>query len=125
MLEIVKRVGLLSGKILSWEGALFPTFRAFSFCFLPQEEEKKRSELAYILGLEKKLSPEGFYLKLLSSHISKIHLIKDEPIIYVSCPRIPADLKATTACITTLLKWVMRFVMRITLNLTSYLKTSQ
>jgi len=161
--EIVKRVGLLSGKILSYDGTLFPTFAnykgcnyaceecksiplkddflkslgyrvidllnhpskislgqerrsfaicpkddlppcvkkrptfaALSFCFLPQEEDQKRSELAYILGLEKRLSQQGLYLKLLSSHVSKIDLTKDEPIIYVNCPRIPADLEAKT-----------------------------
>jgi len=73
-----------------------PTFAALSFCFLPQGEDQKRSELAYILLLEKRLSQQGLYLKLFNSHISKIDLTKDEPIIYVNCPRIPADLEAKT-----------------------------
>lgn len=159
LVEIVKRVGLITGKILSCDGTLFPTFanykgcnyaceecksiplkedflkslryriidslnhpfkitlgqerrsfatcpkddlpasvkkrptfRALSFCFLPKEEDQKQSELAYILGLEKRLSQEGLYLKLTGSCISKIDLTQDEPLIYVSCPRVPADL---------------------------------
>jgi len=71
-----------------------PTFRVLSFCFLPKEEDQERSELAHILGLEKELSERGLYLKTLSSCISKIDLTKNEPLIYVRCPRIPADLKA-------------------------------
>ncbi|MFQ6066552.1 MAG: hypothetical protein ACE5K3_04650 [bacterium] len=160
-LKIVKRVGLVSGKILSYDGTLFPTFAnykgcnyaseecksiplkedflktlryriidllnhpskialgkerrsfaicpkddlppcvkkwptfvALSFCFLLKEKDQKKSELAYILGLEKRLSQQGLYLKLLSSCISKIDLTKDEPLIYVNCPRVPADLEA-------------------------------
>ena len=161
LVEIVKRVGLVSGKILSYDGTLFPTFAnyrgcnyacktcksiplkedflkslryriidllnhpskitlgkerrsfaicprddlpscvrkkptfaALSFCFIPKEEDQKQSELAYILLLEKKLSQQGLYLQLLSSCISKIDLTKDEPLIYVRCPRMPADLEA-------------------------------
>ncbi|MFQ5868237.1 MAG: transposase, partial [bacterium] len=161
LVEVVKRVGLVSGKILSYDGTLFPTFAnykgcnyackscrsiplkedflkslryriinslnhpskislgkerrsfaicprddlpscvkkrptfaALSFCFIPKEEEQRQSELAYILGLEKRLSQQGLYLKLLSSCISKIDLTKDEPLIYVNCPRVPADLEA-------------------------------
>jgi len=48
-----------------------PTFAALSFCFLPKEDDQKRSELAYILLLEKRLSQQGLYLKLLNSCISK------------------------------------------------------
>lgn len=161
LVEIVKRVGLITGKILSYDGTLFPTFanyrgcnyacqecksiplkedflkslryriidslnhpskiifgkerrsfatcpkndlpasvkkrptfRALSFCFIAKEEDQKQSELAYILGLEKRLSQEGPYLKLLGSCISRIDLTKDEPLIYVSCPKVPADLEA-------------------------------
>jgi len=60
-----------------------PTFAALSFCFLPQEEDQKQNELAYILDLEKRLSQQGLYLKLLHSCISKIDLTKDEPLIYM------------------------------------------
>ena len=161
LVEIVKRVGLISEKILSYDGTLFPAFAnykgcnyaceecrsiplnedflkslryriidslnhpskitlgkerrsfticpkddippcvkkrpsfiALSFCFVPKEEDQRQSELASILGLEKRLSQEGLYLKLMSSCISKIDLTKDEPLIYVSCPKIPADLEA-------------------------------
>jgi len=161
LVEIVKRVGLISGKILSDDGTLFPTFAnykgcnyacnecsciplkrdflrslhyriidllnypskitlekqrrsfalcprddlspcvkkrptfpALSFCFLPKEEDQEQSELAHILSLEKELSQRGLYLKLLRSCISKIDLTKEEPLIYVSCPRMPADLEA-------------------------------
>jgi len=164
LVEIVKRVGLITGKILSYDGTLFPTyanyrgcnyaceecksiplkdnflkslryritdslnhpskiilgkerrsfaicpkddlpasvkkrptFRALSFSLVPQEEEQKEqkpSELAHVLGLEKRLSEEGLYLKLLSSSISRIDLTGDEPLVYVSCPRVPADLEA-------------------------------
>ena len=69
-----------------------PSFRALSFCFIPKEEDQRKSELAYILGLEKRLSQEGFYLKLLGSCISKIDLTEDESLVYVGCPKIPADL---------------------------------
>jgi len=159
--EIVKRVGLISGKILSYDGTLFPTFanyrgcnyacktcgeiplkknflrslrykiidllnhpskitlgkerysfaicpkddlpscvkkrptfRVLSFCFLPKEEDQEQSELACILGLEKELSERGLYLKTVSSCISKIDLTEEEPLIYVRCPRMPADLEA-------------------------------
>ncbi len=51
-------------------------------------------ELAHILALEKKLSEKGLYLKLIDSSISRIDLTGDEPLIYVSCPRVPADLEA-------------------------------
>jgi len=71
-----------------------PTFRALSFCFVPREDDQRQSELAHILGLEKELSEKGLYLKTLSSAISRIDLTEDEPLIYVSCPRIPADLEA-------------------------------
>ena len=71
-----------------------PTFRALSFCFVPKEEDQRPSELAHILGLEKRLSEEGLYLKTLSSAISRIDLTGDEPLIYVRCPRVPADLEA-------------------------------
>ncbi len=74
-----------------------PTFRALSFSLVPQEEEQKEqkpSELAHVLGLEKRLSEEGLYLKLLSSSISRIDLTGDVPLLYVSCPKIPADLEA-------------------------------
>jgi len=64
------------------------------FYFELKEEEKKRSELAYILGLDKRLSQQELYLKLLHSCVSKIDLTQDEPLIYVRCPRIPADLEA-------------------------------
>jgi len=164
LVEIVKRVGLITGKILSYDGTLFPTFanykgcnyvceecrsiplkedflkslryriidslnhpskitlgkerrsfarcpkddlppsvkkrptfRALSFSLVPHEEEQKEqkpSELAHILGLEKRLSEKGLYLKLLSSSISRIDLTGDEPLVYVSCPKIPADLEA-------------------------------
>ena len=161
LVEIVKRVGLITGKILSYDGTLFPTFAnykgynyaceecrsiplkedflkslryriinslnhpskitlgkercsfafcpkddlpscvkkrptfvALSFCFLPKEEDQKQSELAYILGLDKRLSQQGLYLKLLHSCISKIDPTKNEPLIYVRCPRMPADLEA-------------------------------
>ena len=161
LVEIVKRVGLISGKILSYDGTLFPTFanyrgcnyacktceeiplkknflrslrykvtdllnhpskitlgkerrsfaicpkddlpscvkkrptfRVLSFCFLPKEEDQKQSELAHILGLEKELSERGLYLKTISSCISKIDLTEEEPLIYVSCGRMPADLEA-------------------------------
>jgi len=161
LVEIVKRVGLITGKILSYDGTLFPTFanyrgcnyaceecksiplkedflkslryritdslnhpskiilgkerrsfarcpkddlpasvekrptfRALSFCFVPKEEDQKQSELAHILGLEKELSQRGLYLKLLRSCISKIDLTQEKPLIYVSCPRVPADLEA-------------------------------
>jgi len=161
LVEIVKRVGLISGKILSYDGTLFPTFanyrgcnyacktceeiplkknflrslrykvtdllnhpskitlgkerrsfaicpkddlpscvkkrptfRVLSFCFLPKEEDQEQSELAHILGLEKELSERGLYLKTISSCISKIDLTEEEPLIYVSCPRMPADLEA-------------------------------
>ena len=73
-----------------------PTFTGLSFCFVPKKDDQKRSELAYIPGLEKKLSWQGFYLKLLRSCISKIDLTKDEPLIYGLCPRMPADLEAKT-----------------------------
>jgi len=161
LVEIVKRVGLITGKILSYDGTLFPTFvnyrgcnyacqacrsiplkedflkslryritdslnhpsriilgkerrsfarcpkddlpasvkkrpsfRALSFCFVPKEDDQRQSELAHILGLEKELSEKGLYLKLLSSSISRIDLTGDKPLIYVSCPRVPADLQA-------------------------------
>jgi len=161
LVEIVKRVGLITGKILSYDGTLFPTFanykgcnyaceecksiplkdnflkslryriidslnhpskiilgkerrsfaicpkddlpasvkkrptfRALSFCFVPKEDDQKQSELTSILGLEKRLSEEGLYLKTLSSSISRIDLTGDKPLIYVSCPKIPADLEA-------------------------------
>jgi len=71
-----------------------PTFRALSFCFIGKEEDQKQSELASILGLEKRLSEEGLYLKLTGSRISRIDLTGDEPLVYVSCPKIPADLEA-------------------------------
>jgi len=71
-----------------------PSFIALSFIFLPQEQEQKQSELAHILGLEKELSQKGLYLKTSSSCISKIDLTQDEPLIYVNCPKIPADLEA-------------------------------
>jgi len=71
-----------------------PTFRALSFCFIAKEEDQKQSELASILGLEKRLSEEGLYLKLTGSCISKIDLTGDEPLVYVSCPKVPADLEA-------------------------------
>jgi len=45
---------------------------------------------------EKRLSEEGLYLKLIDSCISRIDLTGDEPLIYVSCPKIPADLEAKT-----------------------------
>jgi len=163
LVEIVKEVGLVTGKILSYDGTLFPTFanykgcnyaceecgsiplkenflkslgyrvidslnhpskiilgkerrsfaicpkddlpacvkkrptfRALSFCFVPKEEDQRQSELAYILGLEKRLSQKGLYLKLIDSCISRIDLTRDEPLIYVSCPKIPADLEAKT-----------------------------
>ena len=32
-----------------------PTFRALSFCFFAKEKDQKQSELAYILGSEKRL----------------------------------------------------------------------
>ena len=70
------------------------SFIALSFCFLPKEEDQRQSELAHILALEERLSQGGLYLKLLSSHISKIDLTQDEPLIYVNCPKIPADLEA-------------------------------
>ena len=44
-----------------------PTFQALSFCFIPRKEDQKQSELAYILGLEKRLSQEGLYLNLTST----------------------------------------------------------
>jgi len=161
LVEIVKRVGLITGKILSYDGTLFPTFanykgcnyacqecksiplkdnflkslryriidslnhpskiilgkerrsfakcpkddlppsvkkrptfRALSFCFVSKEEDQRPSELASILGLEKRLSQEGLYLKTLSSSISRIDLTQEKPLIYVRCPRIPADLQA-------------------------------
>ena len=161
LVEIVKRVGLASGKILSYDGTLFPTFAnyrgcnyacetcrsiplkkdflkrlryrvinflnhpsritlgkerrsfaicpkddlpscvkkrptfvVFSFCFLAKEEEQEQGQLAHILGLEKELSQRGLYLKTLSSAISKVDLTEDEPLIYVKCPKIPADLEA-------------------------------
>lgn len=161
LVEIVKRVGLITGKILSYDGTLFPsfanyrgcnyaceecrsiplkedflkslryriidslnhpskiilgkerrsfaicpkddlpasvkkrpTFRALSFCFVPKEDDQRQSELAHILGLDKELSEKGLYLKLLSSSIPRIDLTGDEPLVYVSCPKIPADLEA-------------------------------
>jgi len=164
LVEIVKRVGLITGKILSYDGTLFPTFanyrgcnyaceecrsiplkedflkslryriidslnhpskitlgkerrsfascpkddlppsvkkrptfRALSFSLVPHEEEQKEqkpSELAHILGLEKRLSEKGVYLKLLSSSISRIDLTGDKSLVYVSCPKIRADLEA-------------------------------
>jgi len=161
LVEIVKRVGLITGKILSYDGTLFPsfanyrgcnyaceecesiplkdnflkslryriidslnhpskiilgkerrsfaicpkddlpasvkkrpTFRAFSFCFVPKEDDQRQSELAHILGLEKELSEKGLYLKLIDSSISRIDLTGNEPLVYVSCPKIPADLQA-------------------------------
>lgn len=71
-----------------------PTFRTLSFCFVPKEDDQRQSELAHILGLEKRLSEEGLYLELLSSSISRIDLTEDKPLVYVSCPKIPADLEA-------------------------------
>jgi len=71
-----------------------PSFVALSFCFLPKEEDRKQSELAHILGVEEKLSQKGLYLQLTSSCISKVDLTKDEPLIYVKCPRMPSDLEA-------------------------------
>jgi len=71
-----------------------PTFAAFSFCFLPKEDDQKQSELAYSLGLEKRLFWQGLYLKPLRSCISKVDLTRDEPLIYMRCPRMPADLEA-------------------------------
>jgi len=161
LVEIIKRVDLISGKILSYDGTLFPTFAnykgcnyasqtcrsiplkedflrtlrlriidslnhpskialgkqrrsfatcprddlpswvkkrvsfaALSFSFIPEQEDQDQSELAYILGLDKRLSEQGLYLKLLNSCISKIDLTRDEPLIHVACPRIPADLEA-------------------------------
>jgi len=63
-------------------------------CFVPKEDDQKQSELASILGLEKELSEKGLYLKTLSSPISKIDLTQEKPLIYVRCPRMPADLEA-------------------------------
>ena len=71
-----------------------PTFPVLPFCFLLKEKDQKKSELASILGLEKRLSPEGLYLKLIDCSISRIDLTQDEPLVYVSCPKIPADLEA-------------------------------
>jgi len=71
-----------------------PSFVALSFCFLPKEDDQTQSELAYILGVERKLSQKGLYLKLLSSCISRIDLTENEPLIYVKCPRMPSDLEA-------------------------------
>jgi hypothetical protein len=67
------------------------------FILNSRRKTKKRSELAYILGLDKRLSQQGLYLKLLHSCVSKIDLTQDEPLIYVRCPRIPADLEAKFA----------------------------
>jgi len=64
------------------------------FILNSRRKTKKRSELAYILGLDKRLSQQGLYLKLLHSCVSKIDLTQDEPLICVRCPRIPADLEA-------------------------------
>jgi len=64
------------------------------FILSSRRKTKKRSELAYILGLDKRLSQQELYLKLLHSCASKIDLTQDEPLIYVRCPRIPADLEA-------------------------------
>ena len=161
LVEIVKRVGLVTGKILSYDGTLFPTFanykgcnyaceecksiplkedflkslryriidslnhpskiilgkerrsfarcpkddlprsvkkrptfRALSFCYIPKEEDQRQGELAHVLGLEKRSSEDGLYLQLTDSCISTIDLTKDEPLIYVSCPRMPADPEA-------------------------------
>ena len=44
-----------------------PTFRVLSFCFIPKEDDQRQSELAYVLGLEKRLLQEGLYLKLTGS----------------------------------------------------------
>jgi len=41
-----------------------PTFRVLSFCFIPKEDDQRQSELAYVLGLEKRLPQERLYLKL-------------------------------------------------------------
>ena len=71
-----------------------PTFAALSFCFLPKEDDQKQSELAYSLGLEKRLFWQGLYLKPLRSCISKVDLTRGEPLIYMRCPRMPADLEA-------------------------------
>ena len=71
-----------------------PSFVALSFCFLPNDEKREKSELARILGVERKLSQKGLYLKLTSSCISRIDLTRDEPLIYVKCPRMPSDLEA-------------------------------
>jgi len=73
-----------------------PTFAALSFCFVPQEDDQKRSKLAYILGLEKRLSQQGLYLKLLHSCISKVDLTKGESFIYVRCQRMLSCLEAKT-----------------------------
>ncbi len=73
-----------------------PTFRALSFCFIPKKDDQRQSELAHVLGLEKRLSQERLYLKLTGSCISRIDLTENEPLIYVSCPKIPADLEAKT-----------------------------
>jgi len=71
-----------------------PTFRILSFCFVPKENYQKQSELAHILGLKKRLLEEGLYLKLFSSSISRIDLTRDEPLVYVSCPKVSADPEA-------------------------------
>ena len=161
LVEITKELGLITGKILSYDGTLFPTyaryrgcnyatcecsciplkddflqhlryrvsyllahpekiilgkqrrsfalcpqddlpscvrkrpsFVALSFCFLPKEDDRLQSELARILGVEKKLSQKGLYLKLTSSCVSRIDLTGNNPLIYVRCPRMPSDLEA-------------------------------
>jgi len=71
-----------------------PSFVALSFCFLSREDDQEQSELAGILGVEKKFSQKGLSLKLTSSCISKIDLTGNTPLIYVKCPRMPSDLEA-------------------------------
>lgn len=73
-----------------------PSFAALPFCFFAKEDQRQ-NELASILDIEKELSQEELYLKLLTSCLSKMDLNKDEPLIYVKCPRIPADLEAKIA----------------------------
>ncbi|HEB13380.1 MAG TPA: hypothetical protein ENI13_00185 [candidate division CPR3 bacterium] len=64
------------------------------FVFSPKRKIKRKVSWHISLGLEKRLSQQGLYLKLLNSCISKIDLTKDEPLIYVCCPKIPAGLEA-------------------------------
>ena len=71
-----------------------PSFITLSFCFLPKEDDRLQSELARILGVEKKLPQKGLYLKLTSSCVSRIDLTGNNPLIYVHCPRMPSDLEA-------------------------------